>query len=200
MADRRIHLTPILLEAFFVVLGVSLALLGNEWRTNANARAHAAHARQTIVEEARTNRATTRHSYEYHGRLLDSLRVYFPPEHGAPSPGLFSEGFFHPATALTTAWDAANATDAVSHLDYEEVLAFSKLYAMQERYERTAMNAGSVIYAEIMRGGVPGVTANYRNLSYLIGAFYYLERELLAEYDRVLETIGEVDPDSSTTP
>jgi hypothetical protein len=76
-------------------------------------------------------------------------------------------------------------------MDYGEVLAFSKLYAMQRRYDRSATEAGSVIYTAIMERGVPGVAANHRNLAYIIGAFYFLETELLDEYDRVLEALGE---------
>jgi hypothetical protein len=81
-------------------------------------------------------------------------------------------------------------------MDYDEVLAFSKLYAMQRRYERSAAEAGSVIYAEIMERGVPGVAANHRNLAYIIGAFYYLEEGLMGEYDRVLHALGGASADS----
>lgn len=199
MPDRPFRLAPILLEAFFVVLGVSLALLGNEWRMSANARAHAADARTSIVEEVRANRAAAQHSYGYHSGLLDSLRTYFPAGRLPPLPTLFSEGFVRPITLLTTAWEAANATDAVSHMDYGEVLTFSTLYAMQRRYVQSATEAGSVIYGEIMEHGIPGVAANHRNLAYLIGAFYYLERELIVEYDRVLAALGEAPTDSTVT-
>ena len=187
----RFRLAPILLEASFVVLGVFLALVANEWRSDANARERATHARASIVEEIETNRAATAASHAYHGRLLDSLRTYFPPDHPPPSPTLFSRGFIRPITLLNTAWEAANATDAVGHMDYDEVLAFSKLYAMQRRYERSATEAGSVIYSEIMARGVPGVAANHRNLAYLIGAFYYLEEGLLEAYDEALGALSE---------
>jgi hypothetical protein len=189
--SARFRLAPILIEAFFVVLGVFLALVANEWQVNAAARERAASARASIVEEIRANQEATAASHAYHERLLDSLRAYFPPDHPPPSPALFNQGFVRPITLLTTAWEAANATDALDHMDYDEVLAFSKLYAMQRRYERSAVEAGSVIYAEIMERGVPGVAANQRNLAYIIGAFYFLEEELLGEYVRVLEALGE---------
>ncbi|MDX1421301.1 MAG: hypothetical protein R3181_15150 [Rubricoccaceae bacterium] len=187
----RVRLGPILLEASFVVLGVFVALVANEWRADANARAHAAHARAGIVEEIAANRAAVAEAHAYHERLLDTLRTYFPPERPPPPPAVFDRGFVHAATLLRTAWDAANATDAVSHMDYDEVLAFSTLYAEQARYERAAQNAGSVIYSEIVEHGVPGVAENFRNLSYLIGANTYLEAELLAAYDEMLDALGE---------
>ncbi len=191
MPDRRaIHLAPILLEASFVVLGVFLALVANEWRANANARDRGENARTGILEELRTNRAAVAAAAAYHEALFDSLGAQMGPDGKAPTPALFSEGFVKPATALTTAWDAAKATDAVNHMDYDDVLAFSRLYAMQERYATTAENTGSIIFGEIMARGVPGVAANYRNLIYLIGSFLHLERGLLHEYDTVLARFG----------
>ncbi len=187
--SRRIRIAPILLEAGFVVLGVFLALVANEWRANANARAHAASARATIVEEVRSNREAIAASRDYHERIFDSLRVRMPPGSPAPPPDLFSEGFIHTPTTLRTAWDAASATDAVSYMDYGDVLTFSKLYALLDRYEQAGDKAGSVIFSEIMERGVPGVAANYRNLIYLIGSMLYLERGLIAEYDSVLARI-----------
>ncbi len=186
MPAPRIRLAPILLEAGFVVLGVFLALVANEWRANANARAHAASARATIVEEVRSNREALAESRDYHERIFDSLRVRMPPGSPAPTPELFSEGFIRPATTLRTAWDAASTTGALSHLDYDDVLAFSKLYALLGHYEQANDKAGAVIFGEIMERGVPGVAANYRNLIYLIGSMLYLERGLIAAYDSVL--------------
>lgn len=196
MAERRIHLPSILLEAFFVVLGVSLALSGNEWRNRVNDQNRADRARMSIIDEVRSNREATLTSRAYHGQLLDSLRHYRAPESPPPSMELFRQGFFKPTTALTTAWDAASATDAISHMDYEDVLTFSKLYAFQSRYERTALEAGTVLYGKIMEDGLAGVTANHRNLSYIIGSFYYLENGLVEEYDRVLSELGEAPADS----
>lgn len=187
----RFRLAPILLEAFFVVLGVFLALAANAWREDASARERAEHARFSIVEEIEVNRAATVSVLAYHQRLLDSLRLYAPAGHPPPSPVLFDRGFLRPTTLLSTAWEAASATDAVNHMDYQEVLAFSQLYAMQRRYERSALEAGSVLYGEIMARGTHGVAANHRNLSHIIMAFSYLERELLAAYDETMDRLGE---------
>lgn len=193
MADpRSFRLAPILLEASFVVLGVFLALVANEWRADANARTHATSARATVIEEIRSNRAALAASHDYHEGLLDTLRSGFSLGGPPPNPSVFSEGFVRPATSLSTAWDAAGATDALSHMDYDEVLAFSKLYALQQRYERTSEGVGSVIFAEIFERGVPGVAENYRNLSYIIASLLYREHELLDEYDRVLTQLDGV--------
>lgn len=188
---RSFRFAPILLEASFVVLGVFLALVANEWRADANAREQAASARATIIEEIRTNREAVRHIRDYHAHLLDTLRSF--PSRTPPSPRVFSRGFASAATTLSTAWDAANATDAVSHMDYEDVLAFSELYALQQRYERTAEEVGSVIFGAIFERGSDGVAENYRNLSHINGALLYLEYGLLAAYDSVLTRLDRPD-------
>ena len=189
MTDARpFRLAPILLEAGFVVLGVFLALVANGWRADVNARNQAASARATVIEEIRANREAVLEMQRYHAALLDTLQA-FPPGSPPPSPQTFSRGFANAATTLSTAWDAANATDAVSHMDYEDVLAFSALYALQHRYERTAEEIGSVIFDAIFERGSDGVAANHRNLSHINGALLYLEYRLLAAYDELLERL-----------
>jgi hypothetical protein len=184
-ADRSFRLAPILLEAGFVVLGVFLALVANEWRADVNARKQAAIARTGIVEEVRANREAVRAMRDYHARLIDTLRT-FGPEDAAPSPRLFSRGFANAATTLSTAWDAANATDAVSHMAFDDVLAFSELYAQQRRYERVAEEVGSVIFGALFDRGTSGVTRNHRSLADINGSLLYLEHGLVAAYDSVL--------------
>lgn len=187
MSDAsRLRLTPILLEAGFVVLGVFLALVANEWRADANARARAEQARTGIVNEIRANRAAYADSRTYHAALLDSLRTRMAPGSAPPPSTLFDRGFVFPAQAQATAWEAARSTDVLAHLNFDEVLAFSRLYASNERYRISAENAGQVLFEQIAERGVPGVTANYRNLMYLIGSMQYLEDDLVAEHDSVL--------------
>ena len=190
--DRSFRLTPILLEAGFVVLGVFLALVANEWRANANARERAALARTGIIEEIRTNREAVQHMHRYHAHLVDTLRS-FTAERPPPSPRVYREGFANAAATLSTAWDAANATDAVSHMAFEDVLAFSELYAQQQRYERVAEEVGAVIFSEIFDHGSFGVAENYRSLSDINGSLLYLERGLLAAYDSVLARLDHTD-------
>lgn len=183
--SRRVRLAPILLEAGFVVLGVFLALVANEWRSDVNARERAALARAGVVEEIRTNGEAVRQMRDYHAALLDTLRS-IPSDGPPPTPRVFERGFAGAATTLCTAWDAANATDAVSHMDFDDVLAFSALYAKQRRYERVAEEIGSVIFGEIFERGSFGVAERYRSLADVNGSLLYLETDLLAAYDSVL--------------
>lgn len=184
----RIRLAPLLLEAGFVVLGVFLALVANEWRADANARERAALARAGIVEEIRANREAVEEVQDYHAALIDTLGTFSPD--GPPPPRVYHRGFANAATTLSTAWDAANATDAVAHMDFEDVLAFSELYARQQRYERMTEEIGAVIFGEIFERGSAGVAANFRTLADINASLLYVERGLVAAYDSVLARVG----------
>ncbi|MEM8558537.1 MAG: hypothetical protein AAGG50_12005 [Bacteroidota bacterium] len=196
MADsKRLRLASILFEAGFVVLGVFLALVANEWRSDVKARQHAEVARAGIIEEIRTNRAAVEEMRDYHRVLIDSLRTR-PPD-GPPPFHLYQRGFANAATTLSTAWDAANATDAVSFMDFDDVLAFSALYAQQDRYERTTLEIGAVIFGELFETGSAGVARNVRSLADINGSLYYQELGLLAAYDRTLEQVTGLAPAST---
>jgi hypothetical protein len=187
MPDRA-RLGPIFLEAFLVVLGVSLALAGEEWRATARAREHARTARASIIEELHANVAELEHSRAYHAALLDTLGPLARQPDAEVSPALFREGFVHPARLLSTAWDAALATDALAEMPYEDVLDFSRLYAQQARYETTTTETAGVLYRDLMDHGAFGVAARFRNLMALIGAMKYTEDQLAETYRGVLGT------------
>lgn len=136
-ATNRIAWTPILLQAFFVVLGVVLALGANEWREQASHARHADRALESIQEELKANREAVSASLDYHLHLTDTLRYFIPRADGTPPAQqadyrLFSRGYIGPATVLSTAWDVANTTNAVSYMDYDDVLLLSRTYASQE--------------------------------------------------------------------
>jgi hypothetical protein len=187
-------LHELFLETFAVILGVTVALLANGWAAEREHRARAAAARASIEEELRANRAAVAAARDYHGRLMDALGPRMAPGQPAPELRLFAEGFINPAETLTTAWDAARATGVLEHMDYDDVLAFSRLYARQERYEGSAETGGRVIYEGIFERGTAGLVENFRNLFSVIAASWYLEEELLAEYREVLG------PDSTAAP
>ncbi len=186
MPDRRIHIAPILLEAFFVVLGVFLALAANEWREDRNARKRAEIAAASIVEELQANREALREASAFNMALLDSLQAYLPEDAPPLPPYFFAGGFFRPARLFTTAWDAARSTDALNHIPYDEVLQFSTLYDVQGAYETQTEQVGRLLYTKMMDEGFEGATANYRNFHAVLIGLTYFEHYLVSEYDRVL--------------
>lgn len=191
---RRISWRPLLLEAFFVVLGVVLALGANEWRRSFNDRQSAATALASIRDELLVNRGAVLSSTQYHQQLVDTLSTLLRhasasnPASGAamPDPRIFSGGFTRPASLLHTAWDAASATDVVRHMRYADVLLLARIYEEQHEYRRQADQVGQLIYAQLLDQGFQGVVRNYGNLSTLIATFWYRECQLLHRYDEVI--------------
>ena len=186
------------LEAGLVVFGVVLAFAANEWREHRARMARAEHALESIVDELRANRDAVETARQYHAGLLAAIR-----EAGRTGvePGIetFPRGFITPATVHRTAWESASATGALEALDLATLLKLSRVYEQQERYELQASQMGSLIYAELYRGGLAGILANYRNLAALVQAFAYREGELVALCDRTLGELG-VEPGDSAAP
>merc|ERR1711969_512009 len=104
MSDRRIPVAAILLEAAFVVLGVFLALVANDWRSERDAHDRAARARAGLIDEVRHNRGAFQESLASPSAPLDSLGARAQRGAPPPTPALFTRGFVHPATARSTAW------------------------------------------------------------------------------------------------
>lgn len=172
------------------MLGVVLALAANEWRQARAERALAADALESIREELVENRRLVAEAQAYHAALSDTLAAL--ARQGAPRVDmrLFREGFINPAEVLTTAWEAARAADVIRDIDYSTVLVASHAYSAQERYRRSAENAGAVFWDALLREGSEGIAVNYRNLVAIIGGFWYMEGELLREYDAALAALG----------
>ena len=47
-----------------------------------------------------------------------------------------------------------------------------------------------MLYGEMYRGGPMSIAANYRNLSSIIGMYYFKERELITRYDSTLAIVA----------
>jgi hypothetical protein len=198
---RAIDWRPILLEAFFVVLGVVLALAANEWRQGVADRRSASTALASVREELQSNRALVLGAVQYHLRMTDTLaaiRRQAARGDGAASPSpdarIFSQGFVRPATLLSTAWETATTTDVVRHMAHDDVLALARIYEQQRRYAAQTDRIGGLIYGEIFARGTEGVLRNYANLGSIIAALAFRECELLDGYETALAQIGDSDP------
>jgi hypothetical protein len=194
----KVDWRSILLEAFFVVLGVVLALAANEWRRAHEDRQNAATAMASIREELHTHRLAVLQSVQYHAQLLDTLTsLSRRAQAGNPSSSppmlperrLFARGFFHPATLLHTARDAAAATDAVRHMSYADVLPLARIYAVQDQYRQQSEQVGQLLYGHLFSHGFGGVLQNYANLSTILAAFWYRECQLLHRYEDTLRQL-----------
>lgn len=175
-------------EATFVVLGVVLALAANEWREARIHRAEGESARVAIVNELRENRRLLDSSRTYHRGL--TAAIYTSTASQPPTVELFRSGFILPAQISTTAWEVASETGALSHIQYEQVLAISRIVALERRYDAMAVSTGQLIYGELYRAGATGMAANARNLASIISAFAFREDQLIRRIDATLATVS----------
>ena len=188
--QRRVNWRTLLLEVFFIVLGVVLALGANAWREHRSHLRHAAIALESIRDELEANRQAVDKSLTYHAQLYDTLNTYARPasqnDGAAPTMGVFAGGFINPATTFSTAWEAANVTDAVGYMAYDDVLSLSRVYERQREYYDQQKLVGQNIYTTLFNEGRAGMLRNFENLQSILGTFMYRECDLLERYDAVL--------------
>lgn len=192
--DFRASLRSAALEAGLVVLGVVLAFAANEWRMGKEAEERARLALDAVALELEANAGAVASSLEYHQEKMFGLREALDSGESV-SPGFFNQGFIHPAQLLSTAWDAATATDAVHGWDYDQLLAVSKLYGSQERYAVQSLGVSQVIYGHLIEEGTAGLAQRQEQLAAIVSTFWWRECQFLVEYGDVLPGLGRTAPD-----
>ncbi len=192
VASTAFSLRQAFFEAFFVLLGVALALAANAWWQHRRDENRADVALASIEIELRTNRDLVQSALDYHNEKLELLQSWDAP--APPSPREFSRGFVSPARVLSAAWDTAGASEALITIDYEVLLVLSRAYANQEAYESQARLVGDIIYRTIFDRGMTGLLEEYRNLASIIATFAYRERQLIEMFD---ETLVALTPDGA---
>lgn len=186
MTNRfRDLLGPALFEATFVVLGVVIAYLANEWREQRVHKQDAEAARVAIVGELKANRAAAAASLQYHSALIDTLGK-LRRANVTPNLSVFSRGFMQPAQLSSTAWEIASQTGALNHMAYKDMLRLSHVYAEQRRYDAQAAGVSNVIYTELYRVGPMEMARSGPGLYSFISGFSYREKPLIALYDSVM--------------
>ena len=192
----RIPWTKILLESCFVMLGVLLALIADEWRQNRDDEKRAERALVSVVDELNLNRTAVTQSLTYHLELTQRLRQFEEQtrsgQTSAPTPDrdMFQKGFLHPASMISTAWDSAKATDVVSHMPYDQVLTLAHIYDQQRSYADQSHEVEQLIFAKLFNDGYEAMLRNHTNLLTVIATFWFRECQLLREYDQAFQGLG----------
>ena len=192
----RIPWTKIVLESFFVMLGVLLALIADEWRQNHDDEQRADRALTSVIDELARNRKAVAQSLDYHLEITSRLRQFEEQLQSGqttastPDGTLFKAGFLHPAALTSTAWDSAKATDAVSHMPYERVLELAQVYDDQRSYADQSHEVEQLIFAKLFNEGFDGMLRNHANLLTVASTFWFRECRLLHEYDATFERLG----------
>jgi len=193
MSEPAFSWKSVIFESLFVVLGVVLAFLANEYRQQKQDENRAVMAIQSIVLEVETNKNSILDALNYHTSLIDTLSSFVRENEGKRIPDIkiFNKGFIAPAELLENAYNTAIATDVLNNHKYDVVLQIGNLYARQESYNLQKERAGSIIYNAIYENGSEGILKNYANLLSIIYTFIYKENELLNTYNIALKELGE---------
>jgi hypothetical protein len=179
----------LLLESVLIVVSILLAFALNGWWEARQDRNLALHALASFEKEIGQNRANLLDVMPYHVQLHEliaglagTIRTFEDVR------GL--EGFdgFQPAFLTTTAWSTAIATGALNHLDYDLVSELSSVYTFQERFVQLS-DARHLLAPTAMADANIAATVFSAEI-YLIDVIAGA-RDLVARYDRILETLGE---------
>lgn len=115
-----------------MVFAVLLALAVNEWRDNRANTALAARARAAVIEELRANAAELDRVRDTNEALREQLETALPALRSGDTTKF--DITYSVALLSSSAWHAAQVTQAVHFMDFEWVARVSKAYDLQEFY------------------------------------------------------------------
>ena len=122
----------LLIEVFSIVLGVLLALGLSEWSEDRQHRAQANIALANILLELESNETLLVAIHDNNTATITAMK--------AASPGEEQNLNFIPGLQLQdTAWEAFLSTGLSNYANYDDVLALSQLYSIQDIYKQAGL-------------------------------------------------------------
>lgn len=190
MSRIRRSLPRVLLESFFIVLSIVIALAVDEWRDHRARGARAAEARALFVNEIESNDALLRREdfLPYHKRLQAEYKQLAAD--GSLEPGSLFERGIHPVPLREAAWSSFSAGATLVDFAPAEVLLLSDIYRAQEDLER--LNANFI--AQVTAPRSDRETAEYkrdqaRAISMFLNDVVPAEERLLKAYEHALQRL-----------
>jgi hypothetical protein len=189
--EIRPHIEAFALETFSVVLGIVLALGSNAWHDRVVHQRQAREALASIRAELSANRSSLDAKLPYHMAMHDSLAALVARTHTKEVQGgqlaIANWSGLQPTQLLDDAWQTARSTQALEYLPYDEILALSRTYAIQQRIaELNRAFFGAVYTPQFASGGVFALGAMGSYLQDLAAA----ETRLSSQYDGEIKRIG----------
>jgi hypothetical protein len=123
----------VLVESFFIVLSILLALAMENWRENADHRQVALQSLRVFEREINQNLARLDDVAPYHAGLRSVVIEALANPSQAADMRSIVEGLRTPVL-LNTAWQTSLATGAVTYIGVETVSALSVMSSHQERF------------------------------------------------------------------
>ena len=189
--EMPVWISKTLFESMLIVLSILLALAVAEYQEDDELEQLIVKSLASFEHEIVQNKSRIEDIYPFHVGL-QSILSELQAQDGAISAEELREvvDSFQSTVLLTSAWDTAVATGALSSMDYQAVSALSLTYSIQRRYQ-DLNNAG---VAELINATKMGdenrSTAVYIALRYM-REVTTAEQELRAVYQQALELIQE---------
>lgn len=197
---KNVSFARILGESLLIIFSIMLALLGNEWRTQRKLEKQKEKYMALIVQEIENNLASLDGVYEYHQQKYELITNYLSEDTlrtrytGRTAASFMFEIFdrgLNPPTLQSTAWEAAQMTNAVSLISDEEVYKLSVLYKLQETgVDSTWKGIVQVLFS--LESYDPESTEKILTvIRFAMNELYTQEVYLRGEYEKALEDLKE---------
>jgi len=185
----RIWFSRTLFESVLIVISILLALTVAEVQEERELEQLVVRSLTSFENEISQNRNRIDDIYPFH-LGLHSVLTELEAKEGGGSAVEFRNilDSFQSAVLLTSAWETALATGALTHMDYEIVSALSLTYSIQNRFQELH-NSGLrelLSAANLSNENMPATT--YAAIRYM-GDVTRAESELQVVYQQALELI-----------
>ena len=180
-----------ILEVALIALGVFLGLAGEQWRDRSERNERARETLQRIRAEMATNRDEVNRVIDYHAKAQQQLKDFLATpaaKRSALSFGL-EEGI-QPAQFEQTAWNLAQATQALVDIDSGLSFVLAHVYGVQARYQGLTEGVTNAMYlrppGEDSIAFLHSLSLYYSDIVLLEPALAKLYAETLPQIDREL--------------
>ncbi len=192
--QSRRSLGRLLLEVFFIVLGVMVALAGNEWREQRALDKRTNAALENIRLEILRNQQTVQLRQPYHQAMRDSIHANYRNLRDVSfenidvasigmARGLFFESLYN------TAWQTALTSQILPNVDLETLTLLATIYQTQDGLKEVENQFFSILFSpENMEKG-KAYHALRLSEPFINGVVTY-EGELLSIYDTALRRLN----------
>ena len=195
--QSRIWLSRTLFESFLIVISILLALTVAAVQEDRELEQLVERSLANFEYEISQNRSRIDDIYPFH-LGLHSVLTELDAKEGTGSAVEFRNilDSFQSAVLLTSAWETALATGALTHMDYEIVSALSLTYSIQNRFQELHHSGLRELLsaANLSNENMPATT--YAAIRYM-GDVTRAESELQVVYQQALELIETNDEDGA---
>jgi hypothetical protein len=194
-------LARVLLESFFIMLSILLALAVDNWSEGQRHQRLAQQSLQIFDRELRQNMAVVESNAPYHKGLRGVVAEAVAHPTAAADMRSIVEGL-KAVRLRNSAWETALASGALTHIDVETISGLSLTYSFQERFRQLSLAASQRV--PLIAESDSALTARtVRDIYAYLNELVEAEEELIVHYKLALERIGAQlllsSPDSVTT-